>query len=165
MHQEQRRSPCGAPLACRLTAERRTIGFRQRERLELPRCAGLPVPPPRWHRQDQRGTPTPDAPDSSLCVRDYDSRSFSNPKIKPVSDRTRRVARSKPSMNDSSLTESCQIVSVWPGPPKMTSWCATKPGSRTLWIGIPSPRAPRAPCSVCSSLTARRSEEHTSELQ
>ncbi len=31
--------------------------------------------------------------------------------------------------------ESWRIESVSPSPPKMTSWCATRPGRRTEWIG------------------------------
>ena len=38
-------------------------------------------------------------------------------------------------MKEERSIESWRIVSVWPGPPKMTSWCATRPGRRTEWIG------------------------------
>ena len=52
-----------------------------------------------------------------------------------VESATRRTASSTPGMNDSRLSESWRIVSVWPRPPRMTSWCATSPGRRTEWIG------------------------------
>ena len=42
---------------------------------------------------------------------------------------------STPGMNDSRSIESWRIVSVWPTSPKITSWWATSPGSRTEWIG------------------------------
>ena len=38
-------------------------------------------------------------------------------------------------MNDRRSIESWRIVSVWPSPPKITSWWATRPGRRTEWIG------------------------------
>src|SRR4051794_5122052 len=50
------------------------------------------------------------------------------------SDPTLRTASSTPGMNDSREIESCLMVSVSPRPPKMTSWWATSPGSRTEWI-------------------------------
>ncbi len=34
---------------------------------------------------------------------------------------------------------SWRIVSVCPGPPRITSWCAFSPGSRTEWIGTSPP--------------------------
>src|SRR3954470_19512984 len=61
---------------------------------------------------------------------------FSRPIVgERSSEPTLRMARRTPGMKDSRSIESCRIVSVWPSPPKMTSWCATKPGSRTEWIG------------------------------
>ena len=39
-----------------------------------------------------------------------------------------RTASSTPGMNDSRAIESWRTESVWPRPPKMTSWCATRPG-------------------------------------
>src|SRR4051812_36280505 len=50
------------------------------------------------------------------------------------SDATRRTASSTPGMNDVRSVESWRIVSVCPTSPRMTSWCATSPGSRTEWI-------------------------------
>ena len=44
------------------------------------------------------------------------------------SEPTLRIASSTPGMNDSRVIESCLIESVWPRPPKTTSWCATRPG-------------------------------------
>ena len=38
-------------------------------------------------------------------------------------------------MNERRSIESWRIESVWPSPPKMTSWWATRPGRRTEWIG------------------------------
>src|SRR5215211_1483424 len=38
-------------------------------------------------------------------------------------------------MKDSRATESWRMESVCPRPPKRTSWCATRPGRRTEWIG------------------------------
>ena len=52
---------------------------------------------------------------------------------------------------------SWRSVSVSPGPPKITSWWASRPGSRTEWIGT-SPRiAPRsrAPCPRARQLRVR----------
>ena len=48
-------------------------------------------------------------------------------------------------MNDSRPLESWRIESVWPRPPKSTSWCATRPGRRTLWMVTPSNAAAREP--------------------
>ncbi len=48
---------------------------------------------------------------------------------------TRRTASSTPSMNEWRSIESWRIVSVWPSPPRITSWWATSPGRRTEWIG------------------------------
>src|SRR2546423_1292688 len=44
-------------------------------------------------------------------------------------------ASSAPGTNASREVVSCRIVSNWPSPPSKTSWCATRPGSRTEWIG------------------------------
>ena len=44
-----------------------------------------------------------------------------------------------PGANASREVVSCRIVSVSPGPPKITSWCATRPGNRTEWIGTSPP--------------------------
>src|SRR5438445_2727856 len=43
------------------------------------------------------------------------------------------------------------MVSVWPGSPKMTSWSATNPGSRTLCTATPSSSPPRVPARVSLS--------------
>src|SRR3954447_1889331 len=51
------------------------------------------------------------------------------------SDPTLRTASSTPGMNEVRSIESCLIVSVWPTSPRSTSWWATRPGSRTEWIG------------------------------
>src|SRR4029450_11560912 len=48
-------------------------------------------------------------------------------------------------MNEDRSVESCRIVSVCPCPPKMTSWCATSPGSRTECTRIPATLPPRTP--------------------
>src|SRR4051794_14863245 len=52
-------------------------------------------------------------------------------------------------MNDSREIESWRTLSVSPSPPKMTSWWATKPCSRTEWIGSCTlPPAPRISSAV-----------------
>ena len=71
-----------------------------------------------------------------------------------------------PSANDSRAVVSCRIVSSWPSPPKITSWCATSPGSRTEWMtGSPpiKPAVARAVpdgasffASLCSSMISAR---------
>src|SRR5690606_40360883 len=66
----------------------------------------------------------------------------SKPKTGPWRLWTRRMARRRPGMKASRVVASWRRVRVWPSRPKITSWWATRPGSRTL-----------------------RSEEHTSELQ
>ena len=38
-------------------------------------------------------------------------------------------------MKERRSIESWRSESVWPSPPKITSWWATRPGSRTEWIG------------------------------
>ena len=48
---------------------------------------------------------------------------------------TSRTASSTPGMNERRSIESWRTLSVCPSPPKMTSWWATRPGSRTEWIG------------------------------
>ena len=45
------------------------------------------------------------------------------------------TASSTPGMKELRSIESWRIESVWPSPPKITSWWATRPGSRTEWIG------------------------------
>ena len=49
--------------------------------------------------------------------------------------RRRSSASSTPGTNASRENVSWRIVSSWPSPPRSTSWCATRPGSRTEWIG------------------------------
>ena len=44
----------------------------------------------------------------------------------PVADGADRRS-STPGANDARSSESCRIVRVSPGPPSMTSWCATRP--------------------------------------
>ena len=66
--------------------------------------------------------------------------------------RTARTASSTPGMNDARSYESCRIVSVSPGVPNSTSWCATRPVARTECTRTPSTSAPRAPAT--SSLVA-----------
>ena len=61
--------------------------------------------------------------------------------------RTARTAISTPGMNEARSSESCRMVSVSPGVPSSTSWCATRPGSRTECTRTPSTLAPRAPGS------------------
>ena len=62
--------------------------------------------------------------------------SFSSPTVKR-SGRvgTFRAASRTPGMKDWRSIESWRIARVCPGPPKITSWWATRPGSRTEWIG------------------------------
>src|SRR6266852_3313841 len=43
------------------------------------------------------------------------------------------------------------MVRVWPGRPKITSWSATKPGSRMLCTPTPPSSPPRVPSSVTFS--------------
>src|SRR6266511_2306637 len=62
---------------------------------------------------------------------------------------TLRTASRTPGMKLERSTESWRIESVWLSPPKMTSWCATSPGSRTEWIGSWTfPPAPRINSAV-----------------
>ena len=59
----------------------------------------------------------------------------SSPTVRPGGrSRTCSSASSTPGTNASREVVSCRIVSVSPAPPKMTSWCATRPGRRTEWI-------------------------------
>ena len=48
-------------------------------------------------------------------------------------------------MNEARSSESCLIVSVSPVPPNSTSWCATRPATRTECTCTSSTPAPRAP--------------------
>ncbi len=52
-------------------------------------------------------------------------------------------------MNEARSSESCRMVSVSPCPPNSTSWCATRPDSRTEWTRMSSTLAPRAPVTSC----------------
>ena len=56
-----------------------------------------------------------------------------------------RTASRTPGMNEARSSESCLIVSVSPVPPNSTSWCATRPDTRTECTCTPSTLAPRAP--------------------
>ena len=57
----------------------------------------------------------------------------------------------------------CRIVRISRGPPRMTSWCATSPGSRTEWIGtlppIPAAVAFTVPDDVVDFVSAWSSIE------
>src|SRR3954452_19667768 len=54
----------------------------------------------------------------------------------------RLTASSTPGAKAARELVSWRIVSVSPVPPRITSWCATSPGSRTLWMGTsPAMRA------------------------
>ena len=65
---------------------------------------------------------------------------LSRPTVRPGgSVRTASRARSTPGTNASREVVSWRIVSVSPGPPRITSWCATRPGSRTEWMGTSPP--------------------------
>src|SRR3990170_485496 len=68
---------------------------------------------------------------------------------------TSLTASTTPGMNDSRLVESWRIVRVSPGPPKITAWWATKPGSRTLWMVTPSTVPPRVPSTVSRCVAGR----------
>src|SRR5439155_25598753 len=71
-------------------------------------------------------------------------RSVSRPTVRPGGrSRTRSSARRTPGTNASREVVSWRIVSVWPRPPRITSWCATRPGSRIEWMGT-SPAMPAA---------------------
>ena len=48
-----------------------------------------------------------------------------------------------PGTNASRDVVSCRIVSVCPSAPKITSWCASRPGRRTEWIGTSPPHPAR----------------------
>ena len=61
---------------------------------------------------------------------------------------TRAPPGSTPGMNEARSSESCRIVRVSPAPPSRTSWCATRPASRTECTCTPSTSAPRAPSGV-----------------
>ena len=82
--------------------------------------------------------------------------SFSRPTVKRSgSSPTLRTASSTPGMKERRSIESWRIESVWPSPPKITSWWATRPGSRTEWIGwwtLP----PAASISSCGALGGAR---------
>src|SRR3990170_4793481 len=68
---------------------------------------------------------------------------------------TSLTASTTPGMNDSRLVESWRIVRVSPGPPKITAWWATRPGSRTLWMVTPSTVPPRVPSTVSRWVAGR----------
>ena len=71
-------------------------------------------------------------------ARNYSS--VSRPTVRPGgSVRTASRALSTPGTNASRELVSWRIVSVSPGPPRITSWCATRPGSRTEWMGTSPP--------------------------
>ena len=82
--------------------------------------------------------------------------SFSRPTVKRSgSSPTLRTASSTPGMKERRSIESWRSDSVWPSPPKITSWWATRPGSRTEWIGwwtLP----PAASISSCGALGGAR---------
>ena len=92
------------------------------------------------------------------------SRRASRPTVRPGRDRTAFTAVSTPGMNDTCERESWRIVSVWPSPPRITSWCATRPGSRTEWTRMPVDvgasalprRAPRERPAARTRLPRRR---------
>src|SRR5581483_7578713 len=65
-----------------------------------------------------------------------DQSSRSRPTVTPGgSSPSLASASSTPGTNASREVVSWRIVSVWPRPPRITSWWATSPGSRTEWIG------------------------------
>ena len=61
----------------------------------------------------------------------YSPISLSSPMTSPCRDPTSRMASTTPGMKLLRSIVSCRIESVWPCPPKSTSWRATSPGSRT----------------------------------
>jgi hypothetical protein len=84
--------------------------------------------------------------------------------VRPGRVITARAAISTPGMKDERSVESCRIVSVCPCPPKMTSWCATRPGRRTEWMRIPSTSPPRAP-SIDSPSGPRQASPRSSWIR
>ena len=71
--------------------------------------------------------------------------------------RSRGRPVSTPGVNETRSSESCRIVRVSPTPPRMTSWCATRPRIRRPWTRTPStsaPRAPSRPVEVASGIGA-----------
>ena len=58
-----------------------------------------------------------------------------------------RRPSSTPGVKETRSSESCRIVSVSPSPPRITSWCATRPRIRRPCTRMPSTSAPRAPSS------------------
>ena len=75
-----------------------------------------------------------------VAERELDHSSASRPTVSPGGrPRTRSSASSTPGTNASREVVSWRIVRVSPGPPRMTSWCATRPGRRTEWIGTSPP--------------------------
>ena len=50
------------------------------------------------------------------------------------------------------------MVRVSPSPPRMTSWCATRPRIRRPWTRMPSTSAPRAPSSAGRGRVGHRAE-------
>src|SRR6185312_8250336 len=53
---------------------------------------------------------------------------------------TRRMASRMPGTNASREVVSWRSESVWPRAPRITSWWATRPGRRMLWMGMSPPR-------------------------
>ena len=58
-------------------------------------------------------------------------------------------------MKDSRLMASWRMERVWPGAPTMTSWCARRPGRRTLCTETPSISPPRVAAMVSLSVGRR----------
>src|SRR5215831_3967981 len=92
----------------------------------------------------------------------------SSPTVRPRgSEAMPRTAISTPGMNEALSRESCLIVSVSPCPPSSTSWCATRPASRTECTCTPSTTVPRAPSScvvVASGLAPRPAAARAPEI-
>ena len=69
-----------------------------------------------------------------------------------------RTPSRTPGMNEARSNESCRRVSCSPGPPSSTSWCATRPRSRTECTRTPSTSAPRAPSRAVGGGVRDRTE-------
>ena len=78
--------------------------------------------------------------DADLGASRYSPISFSSPTRGRFATPTSRQASTTPGMKLVRSMESWRMVSVWPCPPKMTSWCATRPGRRTECTVTPSTR-------------------------
>src|SRR5690348_12082673 len=150
---------------------------RRRERIHDP----LAVPPSDQEvgrvtvqlRLEADGVPEPGG--GSFDVRAQEDRrrllephsNASSPTVRPGGRLSSFSSASRtPSANDSRAVVSWRIVSSWPSLPKITSWCATRPGRRTEWTTVSPPISSAVAravpdgasffASLCSSMISAR---------